>query len=237
MPRVAVAQMDCVVGDVEANLATIDRLAGRAAALGAELIVFPECATTGYFIGERLAELATPRDGPVVARLADLARRHRAHLAVGIALAESGRYHDAQVLLSPAGAPLAVYKKAHLFAAERRWYAPGDAPMVVETAIGRLGLTICYDLIFPEYVRRLVDMGADVVVNSTDWIADAYQAEVWGWNSRVTQALVSTRALENGVTVAMANRVGSEAGFWSLGGSCIAGPSGRLLAEIGRAHV
>ena len=155
----------------------------------------------------------------------------RAHRG-GDPLAEGGRYHDAQNLLSPAGAPLAVYKKAHLFAAERRWYAPGDAPMVVETAIGRLGLTICYDLIFPEYVRRLVEMGADIVVNSTDWIADAYQAEVWGWNSRVTQALASTRALENGVPVAMANRVGREEGFWSLGGSCIAGPSGRLLAGI-----
>ncbi len=231
-PRVAVAQMDCAVGAVDENLRTIDRLAERAAGLGAELCVFPECATTGYFIGDRLAELATPVDGPVMARLADIAGRHRCHLAVGVALAEEGRFFDALVLLGPDGERLGLYRKAHLFAAERRWYTPGGAPVVVETALGRLGLTICYDLIFPEYVRRLVALGADLIVNSTDWITDAYQSEVWGWSGQTVQALLTTRALENGVFVAMANRVGREESFWSLGWSSIASPSGQVLAAI-----
>jgi predicted amidohydrolase len=230
--RIAVVQMDCALGELGPNLETIDRLAGNAAAEGAELAVFPECATTGYFVAERLPELAQPADGPAMRALAAVARRHALHLAVGVVLADDGRFFDAQALLSPQGDLLALYRKAHLFAAERRWYAAGDVSLVVDTPVGRLGLTICYDLIFPEYVRALVDRGAEIIVNSTDWIADDYQRVAWGWTGRTTQALAATRALENSVHVAMANRVGQEAGFTSLGWSCVAGPSGRILAGL-----
>ena len=61
-------------------------------------------------------------------------------------------------------------------------------------------MTICYDLIFPDYVRKLVEMGADFIINSTNWINDPYQRDVWGWNGERMQGLASTRALEN-VTV------------------------------------
>jgi predicted amidohydrolase len=230
--RVAVAQMDCVLGEVGPNLETIDRLAGRAAGEGAELVVFPECATTGYFVADRLPALAQPADGPVVGALAGMARRRALHLAVGLALVEDGRYYDAQALFSPRGDLVALYRKAHLFAAERRWYAAGDTPLVVDTPLGRLGMTICYDLLFPEYIRALVDLGAEIIVNSTDWIADDYQRQVWGWSGPTTRALAATRALENGIHVAMANRVGQELGFTSLGWSSIVGPSGRILAGL-----
>jgi 5-aminopentanamidase len=98
-------------------------------------------------------------------------------------------------------------------------------------------MTICYDLIFPEYVRHIVDMGADLLINSTDWINDVYQRETWGWGGQITQSLASTRALENLTFLAMANRVGhekatEELAFDSFGHSCIAGPSGKILASI-----
>ena len=108
---------------------------------------------------------------------------------------------------------------------------------MVETALGKVGMTVCYDFIFADYVRRLGDLGADLIVNSTNWIADAYQRETWGWSGPVTQGLAATRALENGTFVAMANRVGVEElapglSFTSLGHSCIAGPSGKILAAL-----
>jgi predicted amidohydrolase len=218
--------------EVTPNLEKIDRMAGAAAGLGADLAVFPECATTGYFIADRLPALAEPPDGPVMARLAATARRHRLHLAVGLVLGEGGRYYDAQALFSPAGEPLGLYRKVHLFAAERQWYSAGDAPLVIPTALGRVGMTICYDLIFPDYVRRLVELGADLVINSTNWVADEYQHSVWGWSGKTTQGLAATRALENVTFVAMANRVGREGEFTSLGWSCVASPSGQVLASI-----
>ncbi len=230
--RVAVVQMDCVPGEVAPNLETIEHFAEAAARAGAEFAVFPECATTGYFIADRLAALAEPPDGPVIARLAATARRHRLHLAVGLVVAEGGRFFDAQALFSPGGELLALYRKVHLFAAERQWYAAGEAPLVVDTALGRIGMTICYDLIFPDYIRRLVELGADLIVNSTDWITDEYQSAVWGWNGRITQGLAATRALENVTFVAMANRVGREGAFRSLGWSGVASPSGQILAGL-----
>jgi len=230
--RVMVVQMDCMLGAIEPNLAKIRAFAEQARQLGAELVVFPECATTGYFVGDKIAELATPVDGPCMRQLADIAGANRLHLAVGVILSEGGKFFDAQALFGPDGALLSLYRKMHLFAAERSAYAAGTETVVVDTALGRIGLSICYDLIFPGFVRRLVDSGADLVINSTDWIADAYQSTVWGWSGRTTQALAVTRALENGCCLAMANRVGQEAGFQSLGWSCVVSPSGQLLAAL-----
>jgi predicted amidohydrolase len=230
--RIAVGQIHCVPGDVAANLLRIERIVRAAAEDGAELVVMPETATTGYFMGDRLQALAEPAGGATSRRLGALAADCAVHLAVGMAILDGGSIYDAQLLFGTDARLLAIYRKAHLFAAERKWYAAGNTPTVVETEIGRIGMTICYDLIFPEYIRRLVDMGADVIINSTNWIADAWQRETWGWSGPVVQSLAATRALENGVWLAMADCVGPEEDFDSLGHSCIAAPSGRVVASL-----
>jgi len=235
-PHIAAIQMRPTSGDISGNLDRIEAWVRIAAAAGADLAILPENAVTGYFIAGRLDELAQPEDGPAGLRLGRLARDCNLHLAVGTALADGGRFYDAQLFFGPDGSLLATYRKAHLFSAEREWYDAGDTPVVVDTAIGRIGLTICYDLMFPEYIRRLTDMGADLIVNSTNWIADAFQRDVWGWNGTSVEALARTRALENGVWLAMADCIGPEAGFDSLGHSCIVAPSGRLLASAGTAE-
>lgn len=234
--RIAVAQMHPVPGDVEGNLGRIARHVATAAEGGADLVILPETATTGYFIGDRLDRLAEPADGPAATALGAIARRHATHLAVGVPLAEEGRVFDAQLLFGPDGALLATYRKVHLFSAERDWYAAGDAPLVVETALGRIGMSVCYDLIFPEYIRRLVDLGADIVINSTNWITDDFQRHACGWDRAMVEALARTRALENGVWLAMTSAVGPEAGFDSVGGSCVVAPSGRIVAAAGTAE-
>ncbi|QIE54990.1 carbon-nitrogen hydrolase family protein [Pikeienuella piscinae] len=231
--RIAVAQMHPVPDDVEGNLGKIERHVATAAEGGAALVIFPETATTGYFIADRLARLAEPADGPTATALGAIARRHAAHLAIGVPLAADDRVFDAQLLFGPDGALLATYRKAHLFAAERDWYAAGDSPMVVETALGRIGMSVCYDLIFPEYIRKLVDLGADLVINSTNWITDDFQRQTWGWDRTMVEALARTRALENGVWLAMTGSVGPEAGFDSVGGSCVVAPSGKIVASAG----
>ena len=233
----AVVQMDCATGDVEANLAAIARFAAAAAAQGADLAVFPECATTGYFLGDRLEALAEPPEGPTARRLGEIARENALTMAVGAYTGREGGVYNSQFLFGPDGQCLAVYDKAHLFASEREVCRLGEGARVVETALGRVGMTVCYDFIFADYVRRLADLGAELVINSTNWIGDAYQRETWGWSGPVTQGLAATRALENGTFVAMANRVGQEEAapglsFTSLGHSCIAGPSGRILAAL-----
>lgn len=233
---IAVVQMHCRPGDVEANLATIDAMVRHAAGEGALLVVVPEMATTGYFISDRLDQLAEPQDGPTAKRLSALAKDLAIHLAVGVVLVEDGAYYDAQLLFGPDGALLATYRKVHLFSAEREWFSAGDEPVVVETSIGRIGMTICYDLIFPEFTRRLVDMGAELIINSTNWITDDFQRDRWGWDGRTIEALAATRSLENGVWLAMANCVGPEWVFDSIGHSCIVAPSGMRVASAARAQ-
>lgn len=223
--RVAVVQLHPVPDDVAGNVARISALVRAAAADGAQLAIVPETATTGYFIADRLDRLAEPEDGPTATALGALAGDCGIHLAAGMAIAADGAHYDAQLLFGTDGRRLATYRKVHLFAAERQWYGAGDRPMVVETPIGRIGLSVCYDFIFPDFIRRLAEMGADIVINSTNWIADGFQRETWGWSGPMVEALARTRALENGVWLAMANCIGPEAGFDSLGHSCVVAPS------------
>jgi predicted amidohydrolase len=228
---IALVQMDCVAGDAAANLQRIEANAVQAADRGAQLVLFPECATTGYFVGDRIASLAESIPGPSSEQLARLARSLGVHLLIGMIERAGDKYYDDAILFTPDGA-CHVYRKAHLFGPERAIFTPGDRPVVVETALGRLGLTVCYDLMFPEFIRALVLSGAEVILNVTDWITDTWQSTV-GWGGDTVASLVRIRALENGVHVAMADRAGVEGGWRSLGYSTVAAPTGRVLASLG----
>ena len=235
-PRVAVAQFNCVPDNVAANLERIGGLIHAAAADCADLVILHETATTGYFIADKLDRLAETEDGPSATAMAGFARANAIHVAIGMAVRDGDDVYDAQLLFAPDGKRLATYKKIHLFSAEREWYAYGNSPTVIETSIGRIGMSICYDLMFPEFIRKLVDLGADLVINSTNWISDHFQRETWGWTGSTVESLARIRALENGVWVAMANGIGQEQGFESLGYSCVVAPSGKVLASTGCAQ-
>lgn len=233
---VACAQVAPVLGAVAANLEAMAGLAREAADAGAELVVFPECAVTGYpFARADALDVASPADGPVATELGALAASFGVHLAAGVIESAGPDLYDALSLFGPDGARLATYRKAHLFSTERSVYAAGAAPVVVDTAVGRLGLTVCYDLIFPEYVRALVDAGATLIVNATNWITDDWQTGM-GWDGSMVRSLARVRALENGVPVVMSCLAGSGGGFTSIGHSTIAGPSGRVLASLDAAE-
>jgi len=230
-PKVAVAQIDGTLGNIPANLAKIETQTAKAAQAGAKLVIFPELATTGYFISDRIEELAEPIPGPTTAALTNIAKEHDIWLVTGMAEKGDGEYFNTSVLVAPDGL-VGSYRKVHLFDAEKATFALGDQQALFPTPVGTVALTICYDLLFPEYIRSLVLAGAEVIINSTNWISDEYQRDVWGWTGERTAALASTRALENTVHVAMAARVGEEAGFHSLGHSCICAPSGSVLAIV-----
>ncbi len=229
--KLAVVQMDCVLGDVAANLERADSLVAAAAAQGATVTVLPELATTGYFVGERLGALAESIPGPTTDELGQIARRHQCYVVAGMIETGKDCYYNSSALLAPDGSLHGAYRKVHLFSAEREAFTPGAEPALFDIAGTRVALTICYDLIFPEYIRRLVLEGAHVILNSTDWITNDWQRSL-GWGGNVVAGLVATRALENTVHVAMADRVGVEEGWKSLGHSCIAAPSGAHLAKI-----
>jgi predicted amidohydrolase len=180
---VAAAVQMSSTSDAAANWESARRLIERAAARGARLVATPE--NTNY-LGphDQKVARAEPLDGPTVGRFAELARRLGIHLLLGSfneRSDEPSRCYNTSVLLGAGGEVLAAYRKLHLFDvdvpggvcfAESATCKPGDLGgaadpdrglVVAETPIGRLGLTICYDLRFGELYRRLADLGADIL--------------------------------------------------------------------------
>jgi predicted amidohydrolase len=230
--KIAVVQLDCVLGDVNANLDKMARFTAAGAAQGANIVIFPELGTTGYFVGDKLNELAETIPGSSTDRLGEVARANGAYIMTGmIEKTDGDRLFNAAVLISPQGEVIGHYRKCHLFSAEKEFFATGDKAEVIDTEFGRVALTVCYDLVFPEYIRSLVLKGARLILNSTDWITNPWQTSK-GWGGEVVSHLAATRALENTIHVAMADRAGVEEGWKSLGHSCVCAPSGGFLARI-----
>jgi predicted amidohydrolase len=117
--NIGVVQMDCALGETAKNLEKIGGFAALASSLGVDLAVFPECCTTGYFLGTRLHDLAEPPDGPTSKKLSAIAREHRLHIAVGAFTRRDDGVYNSQLLYGPDGRHIATYDKAHLFAGER----------------------------------------------------------------------------------------------------------------------
>ena len=162
----------CSTDDLPANLAAAEESVARAADGGADLVALPE--NFAYLRREGTAfPCAQGLDGEIVGRARDWARRHGVWLLAGTfpETAAGGRVHNTSVLLSDAGEVAAVYRKIHLFDVdlsdqgggafrESASIAPGDEVVMADTPFGGLGLSVCYDLRFPELYRRLAARGA-----------------------------------------------------------------------------
>ncbi|HEA68670.1 MAG TPA: carbon-nitrogen hydrolase family protein [Desulfobacterales bacterium] len=229
--KIAVAQMNSILGNVEANLTKVEGLMRSAAHLNAQLVLVPETFTTGYDVADALSEVSDTIPGRVTDVIGMLAGELKIYFYGSFIEKNGDKYHNTGVFISPEGEILARYRKVHLFSAEKEMFVPGDAPVIVETALGTFGLTICMDLLFPEYIRGLVLNGAEYILNTTDWLRYGPLDE-WEWQYKQTRALACIRALENTVHLAMACQWGKEGEFTKFGHSCIVSPSGRILAGI-----
>jgi predicted amidohydrolase len=228
--RLAAIQMDVRLGQIETNLAEIEQQLLQGSARGDNLLVFPECAVTGYCY-ESLAEareVAESIPGATTERLASLCRSENVHLVAGMLEMDGPRLFNASVLIGPGGL-IGHYRKAHLpYLGVDRFATPGDRPLQIwETALGRIGMLICYDLSFPEAARVLSLAGADLIVLPTNWPPGAEQT---------ADHLVAARALENHIYCAAVNRIGSERGFRFIGGSRICDFHGVTLAHAQHAQ-
>jgi predicted amidohydrolase len=229
--KVAVAQMNSIAGNVEANLAKVAALMRSAAHLNAQLVVVPETFSTGYDVADKLSAVADTIPGRLTDSLGKLAGELNLYFYGSLLEKNGDKYHNTGVFISPEGEILARYRKVHLFSAEKEMFVPGDEPVIVKTELGTFGLTICMDLLFPEYIRGLVLNGADYILNATDWLRYGPLDESQ-WQYKQIRALACTRSLENTVCLAMACQWGMEGEFTKFGYSCIVSPSGRILAGI-----
>lgn len=224
---VAAVQMDPQIGQVGANRARILSRLNEAAGLGAQLVVFPEAALSGYCF-ETLDEAraaAEPLSGPSVQALAQACQALDVYAVVGMLEAAGDQLYNAAVLVGPSGL-IGLYRKAHLpFLGVDKLVDAGDAGFeVYDTRLGRIGMIVCYDLRFPEAARSLALKGADLIALPTNWPQGADSAPGF---------IAPTRALENRVFLVACDRCGRERGFGFIGQSVILDPAGQRLAQAG----
>jgi predicted amidohydrolase len=227
--RIAACQLSLRVGETGRNRAAARDAIDIAAAQGAHVVVLPELVSSGYVFADaaEARSLAEPADGPTVTAWRRLAARHHLVIVGGFCeLGESGQLLNSAAIVDGEGTR-AIYRKAHLWDAEPDVFTPGDGdPPVVDTAYGRIGLMVCYDAEFPEWVRKPALAGADLLAVPTNWPAEPRPP-----GERPMVVLnVQAAASANRIFIAAADRCGTERGVSWVGGAVIAGVDGYPLA-------
>ncbi len=229
--RAAAIQLNSTA-DVDRNLATAERLVGAAAAAGAELVVLPE-KWSALGPGEVLVELAEPLGGPIVTAARGWARRLGIALlagSVGERIEGAERIANTSLLISPDGGIEATYRKIHMFDVdvggvsyrESEHERAGEEIVLAPAAGTDLGMTICYDLRFPELFRILALRGARVITVPSAFTATTGR-DHW-------EVLLRARAIEDQLFVVAANQFGTAPpSYSSWGHSMIVDPWGRVL--------
>ncbi len=238
--RIACIQMQPVIGKVEANVAHSIELINRAAGLGAKLVVLPELCNSGYVFKSReeaFAVAETIPAGPTVKAWSEIAAKHGLHLVAGICERAGDKLFNSAVLIGPAGY-IGTFRKVHLWNEENLYFEPGDLGFpVFHTAIGRIGMAICYDGWFPETFRLCALQGADIVCVPTNWVPIPGQDPK---REAMANILAMAAAHSNSIYIACADRVGTERGqpfegqslIVSYTGWPVAGPASRDKEEI-----
>jgi len=233
--RVALAQVAPHLGEVAANLEMAAERVRAAAAEGAELVVFPELALTGYLLSDLVPEVAMPATDPRLAAVS----REAPGILVAIGFVEETaehRYANSAALLRD-GEVVGLHRKVYLptygMFDEGRFTRPGDRIRTTEVGepLGRVGLSICEDFWHPSLPLLQAQDGAALLVNLAAGPARAPGsaaglAAIAGWHK-----MQETYALLGTVAVAFCNRVGNEEGLTFWGGSRLIGPGGGVLAE------
>ncbi len=226
---------------IDDNLVRGVRAFRRAVGGGARLVAYAELAFS-RFLPEKKSTLrrlsyAEPIPGPTTEVFAELCRRHEAVAVLNLFERRGKKTYDASPVIDADGRLLGVTRMQHIMEGpgfhEKGYYAPGPAgPMVHETRFGRVGVAVCYDRHFPEYMRALGLQDADIVI--------VPQAGVIGeWGEGVFEAELQAAALQNGYYAALVNRVGREGVNLFAGESFVVDPWGRVAARApsGRDHL
>lgn len=230
--RVAIAQIEVALdGEGDAGAAARRQAVATAAdgfRSGADIVVLPEMSVPGYTTDRAvLAALAEPVPGPTTDALTEVAAAAHGLVVVGLAERSNGHIFDTAVAVSDDGV-IAHYRKLHLFDREKDVFAPGDLGLpVVDSAFGRIGLCICYDLRFVEVLRILALRGAELICAPAAWVRgfDTSTGEVPG---QVQGAVVQANL--NQVFVACPSQVGQPGDHRFLGCSVVVDPFGDVLA-------
>jgi predicted amidohydrolase len=226
--KLALAQISSKRENKEANLQKMEKLTLKAKYQGADLVIFPEMSLTGYVVLDQVYELAETVPGTSTKKIETLAKQTGMHIIFGMPeLSEKTQatVFNTAVFVGPKGL-IGKYRKmylpTHSVFEEKRYFRPGYEPAAFQTDLGNIGLSICYDVFFPEVYRLTRLKGAQLLV-----CISASPAVRKGY----FEILTSARALENTAFLAYVNLAGVEDGLQFWGGSRLVCPTGDVVAK------
>ncbi len=191
----------------------------------AELILLPETWSIGYLSFDLYNEQSETLDGPTMSALAEKAKELNSYVYAGSFVEKNnGKLYNTAVLLDNSGKQVAVYRKMHLFgygSKEKELLTPGEEVVTVQTDLGKFGLSICYDLRFPELYRRQMENGTEIFLLTAAWPFP----RISSW-----QALNQARAMENLCYLVSCNCSGINRGHQFAGHSQVVDPWGVVRA-------
>jgi predicted amidohydrolase len=223
--RLAVGQAPAELATLQERLDWLGEILPQVVAQNGDLLLLPELFTTGYNIGDQIAARAELADGPTARAIAEFAKGYGVAIHYGFAERDGDRIFNAAQCIGPDGNRLGGHRKLAIPPGfEANHFSSGQGCSLFTYRGVRIATLICYDAEFPETVRHVASLGAELVLVPT-----ALGAQ-WEW---VAQRMIPTRAYENGVFLAYANSSGNENGMRFLGQSFIATPDGQELARAG----
>lgn len=220
---ISLAQLKFQFAAVEANFERVEKWVNDAAGRGSDLVLLPELWASGYDL-ENWAQYASPLGEGSFKRVSTLARNYQISIGCSLLEEKDGHAYNTFVLYGPVGETWGVYRKIHRFRLlqEEKWLKSGDRLVLAQTPWGRVGLSICYDLRFPEMFRPYFEAGARLILIVAEWP----DRRVSHWTK-----LLQARAIENQAFFAGVNKVGYSQGVKLGGGSAVVDPWGVPLVE------
>ena len=226
--HVASVQMEARLGDVRSNLETMKDFVRRIRKEKPEtdLILFPECVLTGYECPDLIPPLAEfwP-DGNGIRSVREMASESGVFIAFGFPeIGEDGAIYNSAGLIDRHGDPVGIYRKAHLLdGMESSLYKAGEQFPVFETEIGRIGMMVCWDSVFPEAARMLSIHGAELIL-----VPEAVEKGI----EREWDLALSARAFDNGTFILSSNHIGKDRDLDYFGRSALISPSGQIVKQL-----
>jgi predicted amidohydrolase len=230
--NIGLLQIHSRMKDTGGNLKEIRERVREVAEKKANLIIAPELALNGeLFKMEDWESAAQTIPGSATEEIGAAAKKANAYVIFGMVERSGSDLYNSAAVLSPQGNLVARYRKTHLWSFENKIFKHGEDPCFFDTEFGRVGVTICYDACFPEFIRALAAMGCQVIAHATFWLSnEAFNA--FGDKAAIHLNFCCTRAFENQVYFASANRVGNDEHLYGLGNSLVATPWGSIAGRL-----
>jgi len=224
MIDVSIVQFAPLLGKLQDNINSIKELVTP---ISAQLIVLPELANSGYrFNDYKEAKAASEYivSSEFIDALCVISKTKGAYIVSGFCEREGDDLYNSAVLVGPNGL-VGTYRKLHLFWGEKRIFKPGNKGLpVFDTPIGKIGMLVCFDWMFPEAWRSLALQGAQVIAHPSNLVLP------------YCQGVIPSYALVNRCFIATSNRIGSERDLTFTGQSLLAGPNGEVLKKASKGN-